>query len=535
MIPYRVEINGYRRFEKAEVLLDNKVVAFVGPNEAGKSSFFNALLSLENSDSYSKTELTKGLEFDSEHVVVSVEYLLDSSEKDSLKNFNGVGKPRFYTYEKSVEGKIFHKITGEVKRDIANRKEFNQVIQEIILSNRLKKSLDSIFWEDENGSTNSLYFQFNKLKNDTNWDIQTIDPEFFDIVEAIIEILDDSRDRIHNTDLKKVDKFIDCFNTFKKIESVDHPKAQFLKYLENKRPNFILFSDEERNLRGHYSVEDIIAKEPSSLANLLALADVSMKNVTEAMADEDGTKRLEILEKVNTNLQQEYSESWQQFIVYPKLMIEPDSLRIKIKFGEGFEYNDLQERSEGLKQFIAMKAFLAKRKSDIKPVLLIDEAEIHLHYSAQADLIKEFENQNYVNSIIYTTHSAGCLPSDLGSGIRIVEPKYNKREDIGRSVLKNSIWGNNINVGFSPLLLAMGANILAFTPARKALISEGVSDVILLPRIFREGLNIENLDFQIIPGIASIPPDKAKELELEAAMVAYIVDGDKAGDVLKKN
>jgi len=350
MIPYRVEINGYRRFEKAEVLLDNKVVAFVGPNEAGKSSFFNALLSLENSDSYSKTELTKGLEFDSEHVVVSVEYLLDSSEKDSLKNFNGVGKPRFYTYEKSVEGKIFHKITGEVKRDIANRKEFNQVIQEIILSNRLKKSLDTIFWEDENGSTNSLYFQFNKLKNDTNWDIQTIDSEFFDIVEAIIEILNDSRDRIHNTDFKKVDKFIDCFNTFKKIESVDHPKAQFLKYLENKRPNFIFFSDEERNLRGHYSVEDIIAKEPSSLANLLDLADVSMKNVTEAMADEDGTKRLEILEKVNTNLQQEYSESWQQFIVYPKLMIEPDSLRIKIKFGEGFEYNDLQERSDGERQ-----------------------------------------------------------------------------------------------------------------------------------------------------------------------------------------
>ena len=39
----RVEISGYRRLVKASTNIDGRITAFVGSNEAGKTSIFNAL------------------------------------------------------------------------------------------------------------------------------------------------------------------------------------------------------------------------------------------------------------------------------------------------------------------------------------------------------------------------------------------------------------------------------------------------------------------------------------------------------------
>ena len=80
----------------------------------------------------------------------------------------------------------------------------------------------------------------------------------------------------------------------------------------------------------------------------------------------------------------------------------------------------------------------------------------------------------------------------------------------------------------------MGANLISFTLARKALFAEGVSETILLPRLFREATGLQCIDFQIAPGIAEIPKNKINELKLEAAIISYLVDGDKGGEAIKK-
>jgi predicted ATP-dependent endonuclease of OLD family len=49
----------------------------------------------------------------------------------------------------------------------------------------------------------------------------------------------------------------------------------------------------------------------------------------------------------------------------------------------------------GLRWLIALHAFLAARGAQ-KPILLVDEAETHLHYDAQADLIDALMNQRVV-------------------------------------------------------------------------------------------------------------------------------------------
>ena len=165
----------------------------------------------------------------------------------------------------------------------------------------------------------------------------------------------------------------------------------------------------------------------------MVVAEINLNDYLNAVNKKDDDERLRLNEIANENLKRQYS-SWSQSKVYPSLLLDKDSLSIKIKLPNktfiGIEY-----RSDGFKQYIALKAFLHSKSFDM-PVLLIDEAEIHLHYAAQADLIKEFEEQDYVNSIIYTTHSAGCLPSDLGSGIRVAKQIFVNNNDSGFSKIK---------------------------------------------------------------------------------------------------
>jgi hypothetical protein len=158
---------------------------------------------------------------------------------------------------------------------------------------------------------------------------------------------------------------------------------------------------------------------------------------------------------------------------------------------------------------------------------LIDEAENHLHINAQADLVRMLGDQDVAEKVIYTTHSPACLPEDLGSGIRVVVPDG---EEV--SHVENQFWREA--PGFSPLMLAMGAGAAAFTPARYAVIAEGATEMILFPSLVREATGLARVPYQVAPGLSETPRDLYPALDLEAARVAYLVDGDGGGDDLAR-
>jgi predicted ATP-dependent endonuclease of OLD family len=194
---------------------------------------------------------------------------------------------------------------------------------------------------------------------------------------------------------------------------------------------------------------------------------------------------------------------------------------------ESGQHSRIEERSDGLRSFLALLAFTTRYSQDQKPVLLIDEAEMHLHYAAQAELVEALTSQELAAQVIYTTHSAGCLPDDLGSSVRVVEVTGPET-----STTHDGFWSER-EAGFTPLLLSMGASALAFTPTRAAVMAEGPSDALLLPQLFRVAAELsdaEPLGFQIAPGIAWVPEEELSLLDLEASKVVYLLDSDEEGD-----
>jgi predicted ATP-dependent endonuclease of OLD family len=79
----------------------------------------------------------------------------------------------------------------------------------------------------------------------------------------------------------------------------------------------------------------------------------------------------------------------------------------------------------------------------------------------------------------------------------------------------------------------MGASTVAFTPSRYALFTEGETDALLLPLIFRSAAQRIALRFQTVAGLSVLPTDQVPNLMTEAGACVFLVDGDDGGDDLR--
>ena len=194
---------------------------------------------------------------------------------------------------------------------------------------------------------------------------------------------------------------------------------------------------------------------------------------------------------------------------------------------DGGSLHRLAERSDGLRTYLALIAFLENRSPTTPPILLFDEAENHLHWDAQADLINVLYGQNMAPQVIYSTHSPGCLPHDLGHSVRAIVPTAPDR-----SKVTNWIW--ETDAGFRPMLIHMGASTAALTPHRYAVGTEGVADFILLPSLIRAAIDEESLPYQVVPGVAQLSRDGLRSIDAESDTLVYLTDGDEGGKDLAR-
>jgi len=213
--------------------------------------------------------------------------------------------------------------------------------------------------------------------------------------------------------------------------------------------------------------------------------------------------------------------------VHVRLRLDGKTLTVLAgKHGAGFEV--ISERSDGLRQFVALFAFLSREGIvDSDNIVLTDEVETHLHYDAQADLVQMLARQKLARQVIYTTHSIGALPEDLGLGVRLIQPSAENASEI-----INKFWAQNTR-GLSPVLIGMGAATMAFLPVRYCLLTEGSTDMLLLPALIREATRKEALLFQISPGLSEASDRQIAILRNEGRRVLYLVDGDDGGDSIR--
>lgn len=273
----------------------------------------------------------------------------------------------------------------------------------------------------------------------------------------------------------------------------EHPYTTMREILYKRRPRVIPFLPSERDLRYAYDLSVHAESPPPALANIAALAELDLEAVLAARTSGTYGRVEGLLDPANDELKRAMS-TWSQSSVSLRLRADENVLRLLVTTPDRSWFTDITERSDGLRSYIALVAAIAwaRRVTDSErpTLLLLDEAEQHLHYDAQADLVEVLTSGQLASQVVYTTHSAGCLPEDLGAAVRVVLPDSSAE----RSRIQNWFW--QAGPGFSPLLLGMGASSLAFTSVRRAVLTEGASDMIALPSLLREALGAQRLGYQ---------------------------------------
>jgi predicted ATP-dependent endonuclease of OLD family len=506
----RVEVRGFRKLVDTNCRFTGKLTAVVGPNEAGKSTLLELLKSARNNDAIPPLARPRGLSPSDEDVAFELWYRIDESDRGALSHLNAPEHVEWYVVAKTYGGERTDWTEPQLTRNQESRIAARAAVTryaETQAATALERN------EDRDGAGDRLDQLLEALDSED---------ELTDTVRSLVS--DTATELGHVEASARSRRAAALVEAWQADVSGEPPDDTARSILDAREPILASFDDAQRNLASTYSIEEEADNPSPALRNLAKLAGLDLKVLRDAYLRGDAGSAETATNEANAALRETLNTAWQSSEVEVRLRQDGGSLHVLVRT-DAPAYSTVAERSDGLKSFVALTAFSHRFANTQRPlVLLIDEAEPHLHYDAQADLIRMLERQGVASQVIYTTHSAGCLPSDLGTGVRAVSPF----EGTGRSVITNSVWSRG--PGFTPLLMALGATAAAFAPSRYAVIGEGATEMLLLPTMLREAIGqTERLDYQVAPGLAEVGNGLLRELELEAPRVAYVVDGDAGG------
>ncbi|WP_019498570.1 AAA family ATPase [Pseudanabaena sp. PCC 6802] len=377
-------------------------IAIVGPNEAGKSSILKALEHLNHNDSFSQSDLTRGKEIQENDVVIEACFLLEDCDREVLSGLYEGANIRQFRVRKLSNGHREYDTIPSIQRDPSHRHH---------LLSCLKTALDSteLSGLDINNNEEFLAEEVEKLiyeleNTDKDLDGNTLQ-KLNELKSALTLENEEKGSQILNDLCSAIDSLIAS-------EQDIEPNKRAQEMLISRVPKILLFSEDQRKLESTYNLSHSDFSLSPALQNLTNLANLDLANLKSAISKNDQARIGTILNKANDQITRVVQGKWSQSGVKVTLSISNNyTLNVLIE-DERRDCTNLYDRSDGLRQFVALINFLEAEHADQKPILLIDEAETHLHYDAQADLMNMFATQQLASKIIYTTHSAGCLPED---------------------------------------------------------------------------------------------------------------------------
>lgn len=544
----KLRVKHFRRFAEEQSLdLNEDLIALVGSNEAGKSSVLTAIDLLGRGEHPGRADVTRGQDGPAS---ISGLFVLEDEDRSLLRDIHqGPDVSHLWVELRQGEEQQIWRPEQRPTRDLGPRRRCQQLCGALEghaaldaqYSTDVDDPWDPQLWVDVGVH---LASDDETFSDETGQSLEALahrlrdleyppEPESEDEDSREADEAGSSDEDDGAADREAREAAASALVDLAAIERLPTPVRQVLDALSGRLPEVALFTGADRDLARDYVLADVAAQPPPALANLCALATLDLADV-QASIEAGRVPHVEkLFEDANRNLKERFQATWSQSKVHPRLTTPLDGiLRIFIATDGGTSYSYPDERSDGLRWFMALHAFLAARGAR-EPILLVDEAETHLHYDAQADLVDALMSQRIASKVIYTTHSVGCLPPDLGCGIRVILCEQGAE----RSRIVNSYWSvvpdNDDRIGYTPLLFAMGARMLALTIPRFGVIGEGPSDAILLPSLLREAVPTSRLPYRVVPGLAELAEDRVDNVHHHAGKVLCLTDDDEGGHAIR--
>lgn len=491
-----MRLRGYGRLRDINLYTDGKLTSIVGPNEAGKTTLIEALLEL-NSKGWSKPYMladpNKNID------VITARFALEGSELDAVSDYEV--KPGYLILTKDTEG------TREFALD-------QSPVQKRDWRERLARELEVALHFTHAGSSSP---PIEDSEQTQNFRAALLDGKFDEPQKLAKEWVGLSQkleiaERVELAE-REIQQYVEMLSNAQSLAQ------ELLEELEETVPTFTLYSSDSRNIPARVAINEAAVY---ALRPLLQVGGMTIDGLRSLFRQDINTLNNQ-LRRVGRAITSQLLSRWGQGNLELQLHAEAAGVLVSTILDlDADNGQPIDRRSEGLRQFLALSAALHPLRRSDSAILLVDEVEQHLHLQAQGELIKFLDGQGLARQVIYSTHSPGALPEDLNN-VRAVEPLPD-----GSSVVHNRPWQQGSRQ-VQNLFRLLGAGSFVFAALRGAVVTEGTTDAMLYPVLFREALERGDrpLGWQFLPGYSQHRnPEGYNE---QGVHVAFLLDGDEAG------
>lgn len=288
---YKAKIKGFKRLSNVDITLNGKIIAIIGPNEAGKSSFLEVLEQIENTNPIPVKSLSRVNQISPNDKVIELKFKVSNSEKIRINEFGGIGEPSWYIIEKSADGNIIKRVYPKIERDLGKRDELKVRISKALKYNLVKSTFNytyNVQKKDENNKLievkKSVKEYLKDLISILSTESQNLKSVDLSYIDNIIEVLNSVISKIGDKrKISYLDELVDSIIEQKRYESEKNPEIRAIEFLEDERPRILPFSEKDRNLSSEYDIKVLRSELPRPLQNLFDLAKINSSDLNKCI------------------------------------------------------------------------------------------------------------------------------------------------------------------------------------------------------------------------------------------------------------
>ena len=562
----RFRVLNYRNIDDSGWIPLERVTAFVGRNEAGKTALLKALHKFNpaSDESYNAQREFPRDRFTAEYCdggdwpVCRVEFeILSEFRKELGDQLNRSEIPRKAILTRYYDGSLEYEYDMEVSVDSVDPSELVDVLDVFAKGARRLTAPSQEQGEETQAQRTKLANWADKNK-EAAWNIQDLQTQ--QGVELLEKVRHESNTYADpmSADLVEVlhgdvDKLLDKANVVPIPEQLDEA-------IEGELPVFIYFENygildsavyltrfledlaarpkepRVRTINAMFKHVKLTAQELSDLGHEESERTiVSGQQVTPEIIQRD-QERMELrsvkLNSASLDISKKFSQWFGQRRHKIKYQADGSYFRIWVSDDRRPDVEiELESRSKGFQWFFSFYlVFLVESDEGHKDaILLLDEPGLHLHPTAQQELLVFFETLAENNQLIYTTHSPFLIDGEHIHRIRPVT-----EDEKGNSRISVDSWPEDRETIF-PLQAAAGyAMVRGLFQHKKNVLVEGMSDYLYLHAL---NLHCHSLGLQGLPDDIYITPCGGTKLVGHIASLflgqdvrpVVLLDGDDAG------
>ena len=542
-------IQNYKKIEDSGWIPTDKLTAFVGKNESGKSALFRALSKLNPSDG----EKYNGLkefprskyisEFQKEDwPVASVKFELDEEDTQDLSSCVKEQKTMILT--KTYAGKYQHDFKPGLNFTKIAKRDYQQSIQswhDTIKNTAAPDGKGDVFEPIKNSLLSDLQRQLNSLRaQDSNILNSSIVDAIHNVLTKAIneDWIDAKLGNLKEESQKYVDKIREEQTITGDIQSLIDSTPQFIyfdKYdILHGSINLYDFHSKYTNkpndpkLRITKCLFEHVKINIDDLINRLNISDTAERRTA---VNKIILERHAIMDSAGQEMTRQFQRWWPQRKHIFHYDLDYEQFTVYVSDDVDTSHIELEERSQGLQYFFSFfLRFLVEAEQTHKDsIILLDEPGLYYHGTAQQKTVEFLNKLSDTNQLLYTTHSPFMIDGEHLENTRIVyEDKKHKTR------VTSDIWPNDAEAVF-PLQAGLGytmAQTLFY--AKRNLVVEGITDYLILKSV-RELLIRKELG-KLDENIVIVPAGGAKNMVFLSSLfisqgikIFALLDGDDIG------